>query len=288
MQIMAATDFSTRASRALRQAGLLAQQSLSDLHVVHVVDDDQPEGLVRLERQEAERLLLEQLGAMPELQGIRCHPKVVTGDAFDGILRTAVQLSAELLVIGAHRKQLLLDVLIGTTLERVIRSSSFPVLVVNNPIPRSYESVVAAVDMSEGSAAALRFGVARGLVRSGTTILHAFMAMAKGRMLVDGNDPATVDRYMADERQSAMDELVAFLVTNKLDGSRWSFRLDEGGPMEVISHAVSELRPDLLVMGTRGRSRLLKTLIGSVTDEALRLLDVDILVVPPTPSSPAS
>lgn len=268
MQIMAATDFSTRASRALRQAGLLAQQKLSDLHVVHVVDDDQPEGLVRLERLEAERLLLEQLEAMPELQGIRCHPKVVTGDTFDGILRTAVQLSADLLVMGAHRKQLLLDVLIGTTLERVIRSSSFPVLVVNNPIPRSYESVVAAVDMSEASASALRIGAARGLVRSGTTILHAFTAMAKGRMLVDGIDPATVDKYITDERQT--------------------FRRDEGGPIEIISHAVSELRPDLLVMGTRGRSRLLKTLIGSVTDEALRLLDVDILVVPPAPSSPAS
>lgn len=49
------------------------------------------------------------------------------------------------------------------------------------------------------------------------TILHAFMAMANGRMLVDGNDPATIDKYMTDERQSAMDELVAFLVaTNSM------------------------------------------------------------------------
>ena len=51
--------------------------------------------------------------------------------------------------------------------------------------------------------------------------------------------------------------------------------------MEVISRAISELRPDLLVMGTHGRSGLLKVLIGSVTEEALRSLNVDILAVSP-------
>ena len=51
--------------------------------------------------------------------------------------------------------------------------------------------------------------------------------------------------------------------------------------MEVISRAISELRPDLLVMGTNGRSGLLKVLIGSVTEEALRSLNVDILAVSP-------
>jgi nucleotide-binding universal stress UspA family protein len=51
--------------------------------------------------------------------------------------------------------------------------------------------------------------------------------------------------------------------------------------MEIISRTVSEMRPDLLVMGTHGRSALLKALIGSVTEEALRSLNVDILAVPP-------
>ena len=55
MQILAATDFSTRSNRALRQAGLLAGNA--QLHVVHVVDDDQPDELVRMEKREAERVL---------------------------------------------------------------------------------------------------------------------------------------------------------------------------------------------------------------------------------------
>ena len=51
--------------------------------------------------------------------------------------------------------------------------------------------------------------------------------------------------------------------------------------MEIISRAVSEMHPDLLVMGTQGRSAFRKMLLASVTDEALRSLNVDILAVPP-------
>jgi universal stress protein E len=40
MNIVVATDFSTRSNRALRQAGLLAQSNGSQLHLIHVVDED--------------------------------------------------------------------------------------------------------------------------------------------------------------------------------------------------------------------------------------------------------
>ena len=89
MQILAATDFSTRSNRALRQAGLLAQApGNSQLHIVHVVDDDQPDELVSMEKREAERVLNEQTNSMPELKNVQTRPMVVTGDPFDGI-RTA-------------------------------------------------------------------------------------------------------------------------------------------------------------------------------------------------------
>jgi nucleotide-binding universal stress UspA family protein len=52
--------------------------------------------------------------------------------------------------------------------------------------------------------------------------------------------------------------------------------------VQVIARAVAEKRPDMLVLGTRGRSGLLRSLIGSVTEEVLRSVNVDVLVVPPT------
>src|SRR5512138_3305550 len=133
MRIVAATDFSTRSNRALRQAGLLAAaRKDNELHVLHVVDDDQPDELVSLEKREAERVLTEQVASMPELQGTNARSLVIAGDPFDGILRVAQQVSADLVVMGSHRKQLLLDTFTGTTIERVIRKGHFPVLMVNH------------------------------------------------------------------------------------------------------------------------------------------------------------
>ena len=280
MQILAATDFSTRSNRALRQAGLMAQPGNADLHIVHVVDDDQPEEGVRMERREAERVLEEQANSMPELRGVQTRLKVITGDPFDGILKTAAKVNADLIVMGTHRKQLL-DIFTGTTIERVVRRGSFPVLMVNHEAQRKYENVVVPVDMSDASANALRVALSTGVIGDkGATLLHAFSALPAGKLSHAGLDQASIDSYVASERQRAIDELAAFLIANDLNGKRWSFRIDNGGPMEVISRAVAEIRPDLLVMGTHGRSAFIKALIGSVTEEALRSLNVDILAVP--------
>lgn len=183
MHILAATDFSTRSQRALRRAGLLAQASGGELTLVHVVDDDQPPDLVALERREAERILGEQIGAIAELRGLPSRALVVAGDPFDGILRAAASTRADLVVMGAHRKQLLRDILVGTTIERVIRTGPFPVLMVNKEADQPYRTALATVDMSEPSVNAIRTGMALGLPGGGgLALVHAFLPLAKGKM----------------------------------------------------------------------------------------------------------
>jgi universal stress protein E len=285
MQIVAATDFSTRANRAIRQAGFLAQARDAKIVLLHVVDDDQPGQMIDLERREAERMLAEQMNAVPELRGVRCGAMVATGDPFDGIVREAAGLDADLIVMGAHRRQLLRDIFIGTTLERVIRTGSLPVLMVNNEAQRHYANVLAPVDMSKPSAQALRVAREVGLISDGSaTLVHAFVAPGQGKMRIAGLEQASIDEYVAGERQRARQELEQFLAANNLGPAPWSFHLGEGPPMEVISRAIEDLHPDLLVMGTHGHSGLVRALIGSVTEEALRTLNVDILAVPPARS----
>jgi len=84
MQILAATDFSTRSYRALREAGLLAQASGAELTIMHVIDDDQPKHLVEVESREAERILAEQIRAMAELNGLTSPFQV--DDSFSAVL----------------------------------------------------------------------------------------------------------------------------------------------------------------------------------------------------------
>jgi len=280
MKILAATDFSTRSNRALRQAALLAQSDDSLLFMVHVVDNDQPDDLVRMEQREAERILREQMGAMPEIRWTHARPMVIAGDPFDGILQAAAEIQPDLIVMGSHRKQLLRDIFIGTTVERVIRKGSVPVLMVNHEAQRRYERILAPTDMSDVSANALHAARSIGLLGDGATLVHAFTALAKGKMSVAGVDRDSIADYIEGERRQVSNELATFLIANDLQNSQWRLRVEDGSPMEIISRAVTDIEPDLMVMGTHGRSRLIKALIGSTTEEALRSLNVDILVVP--------
>jgi nucleotide-binding universal stress UspA family protein len=174
------------------------------------------------------------------------------------------------------------DIFIGTTIERVIRLGSFPVLMVNQEPAQPYQTLLGAVDFSEHSATALQHAMALGLIGQGSvTLLHAFFPYAKGMMARSGVSQDSIDDYVRSERQLVMDELARFVVGNGLAVPGHSVRVVEGRPFDVIADAVKELRPDLLVMGTHGRSGIVRALLGSVTEEALRSLDADILAVPP-------
>jgi universal stress protein E len=278
-QILAATDFSTRSHRAFRRAALLAHKAGAELVLLHVVDDDQPPEIIALETREANKILAEQIDALVELRGLHCLPMVASGDPFDALLRTAKATSADLIVMGSHRRQLLRDIFIGTTIERVIRKSSTPVLMVNKEVQHPYARVLVAVDMSEPSAHALRCADTLGLMEARVTIVHAFWAMARGKMFVANTPIEQINEYVAKERLRASAELMAFL--KEFSDRGWTLYIEEGLPFEVISRAVNEIKPDLLVMGTHGRSGLAKILLGSVTEEVLRSLEVDILAVPP-------
>ena len=94
--------------------------------------------------------------------------------------------------------------------------------------------------MSDASANAIRVALSTGLIsENGATLLHAFVAVAQGKLSVVSSDQQSIDGYVASERQRALDEVAAFLVANDLRRTRWSLRVEEGGPMEIISRAVS-------------------------------------------------
>jgi nucleotide-binding universal stress UspA family protein len=282
-KILAATDFSMRSQRSLRRAGLLARQTGAELTILHVVDDDQPTHLIELERNEAGKILEERLGSIAELRDISCGVVVTTGDAFDMILRTAESTSADLIVMGAYRKQLLLDYFVGTTIERVVRRSSCPVLMVNNEIAGPYRRVLAAVDMSDASVHAVQSARALGFFDNAqVSIAHAFQPFAKSTLAIVGAPQDGIDAHVAQEHLRASQELDAFLQSHGISDPAWTLRVEEGDPFPTIARLVTEMYPDLLVIGTHNRSGIAKMLLGSVAEEALRALDLDILTIPPT------
>lgn len=284
-RILVATDYSVRSHRAVRRAGLLARRAGAELTLLHVVDEDQPRPLIALEQTEGRKILEEQIAAVAELRDLKCRPLIATGVAHDAVVRTAGEISADLIVMGTHRKQVLRDIFVGTTIERVIRTGNRPVLMVNLDVG-SYASVLAAVDLSDASAEAVRSARSLGLLDGARlTVVHAFDAAAKPKMVLADVDEERIGAYVEQERGRATTELQTFMTSLEIDNAAWSPYVAEGEAMPVISRAVEAIAPDLLIIGTHGRSAVAKILLGSVAEQVLRAVTIDVLAVPRPASS---
>jgi universal stress protein E len=287
-QILVATDFSERGERAIRRAALLASEFSADLILAHVVEGNQPDHLVR----GMEGLAITELDAtaraLKKSHGIACSARVTRGDAFDAIVAMSKDSAAHLIVMGSHRKELLKDVFIGTTLERVVRTQAAPVLVVNSDSLSRYRSVLAAIDFSDCSGQALATARALGLLAGArVTIVHISNPSEHVRT---GMPESDVGAEIAAGSMRASRELMRFVSGLDLRDLDYSLRVRpvDGPPGMGIAGVAAELGTHLAIVGTQGRNRAIKMLLGSVTDDLLKTLGSDILVVPCHPGGAAN
>lgn len=106
-----------------------------------VVERQHDETLARLRRR-IEVFCERELGA-PGCRGIVDEVRVVEGHKDEQILRCAEEVGADLVVLGAHAESSVLDKLLGTTAQKVIRGCPVPVLVVQVPEGMQDESIAA-------------------------------------------------------------------------------------------------------------------------------------------------
>ena len=279
-RILVATDFSPRSDRALRRGILLARQNSTELLLTHVVDDDQPQRLIDVEKREAAALLHELASTLRESDGIDCENQVAIGDAFQGIVRMAEETGVDLLILGPHRRQVLRDVFIGTTAERVLRSSRVPVLLANGVPASPYRKVLIATDFSDYSYFAAVTAQQLGLLATVDIIaLHVMDPIESGPVTRAAMTMKEVDDQAAKLTQRLTDELSAF--ARKLGvvaGLRVIRPSEESTPMAINNYA-KDTKADLIVVGTRAHSGFEKWLLGSVAEGVLGNAEMDVLAV---------
>jgi nucleotide-binding universal stress UspA family protein len=76
-------------------------------------------------------------------------------------------------------------------------------------------------------------------------------------------------------------EITAHLIANRLDGIEHELLVKPGQVGEVLSPLIAEKRIDLVVVGTRGRTGVLKALLGSVAEDIFRRTPCPVLTVGP-------
>lgn len=288
-RILVATDLSERSRRALRRALALTRQFGAELTILHVVDDERPEGFADDDRRRAEvaiRKSVETMGGQDLLPVPSVAARV--GNPFKVIVDEAKTSAADLVVMGSHRKRFLGDVFTGTTVERVMRVGGRPVLMVNRDAETPYRNPLAAVDLSDAAANALRIASDLGLLQTeSAAVVHGFIPLAEGTMAYAGIERERIAEHVAASAAEARSALANFVRDVGFGDLANLSLIEKGTPFEAIEAAAMKLQADLVIIGTRGRGDIARALLGSVADQVLRGIRCDILAVPPE-ASPAT
>lgn len=275
--ILLTTDLSARCDRALDRAVQLARARGARLIALHVMEPSLTAQLITPSwrklapdfRSLAERRLLDDLAD----SGVDIEVRIEQGKALDVILQVAAETQAELIVAGVARDETLGRILLGTTVEKLVRHVPVPVLVVKERPRHPYRHVLVATDFSEGSRHAVD-AVLQLLPETPFKLYHALELPAATGSL---HTQTLINGF----RQAAKQTGEEFLddTAGLPPARRPELLIEIGDTVSMLSEYVYKNHVDLVAVGTHGLTGILRTAIGSVASSLLEHLYCDVLVV---------
>jgi nucleotide-binding universal stress UspA family protein len=275
--ILVATDLTERSELAIRRALQLQQQMDATLVLIHVIEPGLMGDLAARRRLDAEAFLDQRIANLAAEMRSSCSRKVAVGDAFNAIDCEAQVQGAGLIVLGEPGKYRYADLFMGTTAERVVRTSPIPVLMVKTATEGPYRRVLVTFDLSDGARRALATSLAIAPTAE-VRIVHAWRppiaTLAQQHVL-----PDAVRKENEEIRASI--ERVARGAAAELPEQHRVLNVDmvEDNPYAVLRSESGW--PDLLAMGTHARNRLATDMIGSLARHMLAEAPCDVLVARP-------
>lgn len=233
------------------------------------------------------KALRRDMESQAERLGVRVEELASTilgaGPAHQMVIETADKVKAELIVVGASEVPRMAK-LFGSTADRVVRRATCPVLVVRRGLSMPPARVLLPVDLSILSAEAFHEGLDILGLLAREHGPAATLPEVEAMYVVTELDRRLFAPEEAPERaeQYAKEELGRF-VDRHAAGSPFRIvpKVTAGYVEEEILARVHEWEPDLVVLGTHGRSGFERFLLGSVATRVIRGGGTNLLVVPP-------
>jgi len=286
--IVAATDFSSHANAATTRAALLAQEFNADLHLIHIVHPldlyvgselsyDFQMHYQQVQQQTIKTQLETLAKQLHEKFSVKVHTCNRIGRAHTEIASYAAASDAGLIVAGAQGENSLLAKLIGSTALRLLKIARCPVMIVKDrrAAVQTYQQVVAAVDLSAGSAdvPALANMIAP---TAKIELLLIFDSNQEAHMYKAGMDEALLAEYRTKALAQAEQKLDDILTAQ--NNSHMSRQILSGYPPETICTRAKSLHADLIVIGKHNRKNIEEWLLGSVSKGIAYAADCDVLL----------
>lgn len=275
-RILVATDFSPHGERAVARAKAISKATNAPLTVLHVVDADAPKKYAEELREIAECRFAKRRTALRSDAGDRTTWSIAVGRDYKAILEYAEAGNCGLIVLGLHREELVRDLLVGSTVQRVIKGASVPVLVVRDLGARKYARIVVGIDFSKECAVALREAI-DWFPNAQFNLVHAYDVPFEG--FLAGN--AVSAEVSARNRGQTREFMKTFLDEMPTSGGvapKLKCGLRLGVDVDVLRKETSKIRAQLLVIGRHGRSGPVGRLLSGAASELLANPPCDILI----------
>jgi nucleotide-binding universal stress UspA family protein len=258
-RILVPTDFSKHAEYALKVAAQIAKKNDGEIILVHMLElpssgndamsssHDIPELMFF---KNAALARLDQIMDAEYLKGIKVSRIFQFEMAFEGIIKNGESHNADLIVMGSHGANGVQEMFIGSNTEKVVRSSSVPVLVIKREEENfNANKFVFASDFSEEIKKPFEKVV--DFVNKFNSHLH----------LVNINTPNNFKSTKV--AQKAMDEFVAeFKINNCTTHIYNDINVEKG-----ILHFAKSIDADIIGMSTHGRKGLSHFFNGSISED---------------------
>jgi nucleotide-binding universal stress UspA family protein len=292
-RILLATDLSPASVPAAEFVQRLAPAVQGEVLLFHAVPwipvpmegAFEPQTYDRLLRESRDEAVgaLDRLGATIKAPAVPVAVRVVDGPPGSRIVEAAADWKADVVVVGTHGRTGLNRVLVGSVAEQVLQLAPCPVITVR-PLPRVWAPgrplarLVYPTDFSPPARRAWPW--ARAVAEaSGAEIdlVHVMMEPVPDRHV----DPAFVARAAEAIRRDAQKAVDQFLAGCGFPRERITVELTTGVEADQIARRAEARQADLIVMGTHGRTGVLRLALGSVTRRLLHAAPCAVLTVSP-------
>lgn len=289
---MVATDMSTCAVMAEKRAALLCRQlGIDSLDIINVSDLSVIDMLTRALKSptdETKRVVREGLAGdldnitkrLKESYGIDSKLVIRFGKPAHEITTRVIDNKIDLLVVGAHGNDPSSDMFLGNLPSKLLQFNPCPLLIIRKPPKQDYQKIIVAIDFSEISLYLAQEALALATPDTELILVHAYEVPNEGMMRYASVSQGLLSEFRSSIRLKAGAEMQEFIARLNAPNPVTPV-IQFGVPYVVLKEHIETRKPDLIVMGKHGRTRLEEFLLGSTTRNTINETDCDILVIPP-------
>lgn len=289
LNILAAVGQFPHDDMVLVRAAVIARAHRAKLTIAHVIDDFDGFGTASTEfdmtviRQQLRIIGRENVDAAiarVELDVPDLDIRIEIGSPYARLIELTRKVNASLVVMRAHQRESIVEKIIGSTADRVIRSAAAPVLVVKSHVTRDYKHVVIAVEIDDVSAASIP-RVAELFPLARLNLLHVVWVPPQfdAAMLRAGADQTDIERHRSALVRKARSAMRGFSKKLPQRPLRSTTQVVLGDPAPAVARATRSPGVDLLVLGPVSPGMVRQAIIGSVIRRVQQSVDCDVLIL---------